>query len=117
MPPEEELLQDYTITATLGIALSPTLQGMYKVEVTNLPELGVIAIRATPDAKRAYEQQPFPSMTLYILDDDKNKTGEQRREVIYNFPQEFVRNKEIQLKQQPIEAKFKLTPPASGQSQ
>lgn len=117
MPPEEELLKDYNITpATLGIALSPTLQGEYDVEVTNLPELGVIAIRATPDAKRAYEQQPFPSMTLYILDGDKNKTGEQRREVVYNFPQEHVRSKEIELKQQPVEARFeliKLKPPSS----
>ncbi len=116
MPPEEEMLQDYTITAArLGIALSPTLQGKYKVEITNLDAvMSPISVRATPEAKRAYELQPFPTITLYILDDDKNKTGEQRREVIYNFPQDYVRNGEIELKQQPVEARFKLILLSSG---
>ena len=116
MPPEEEMLQDYTITAArLGIALSPTLQGKYKVEITNLDAvMSPISVRATPEAKRAYELQPFPTITLYILDDDKNKTGEQRREVIYNFPQDYIRNGEIELKQQPVEARFKLILLSSG---
>jgi len=120
MPPAEDQLTDYTITApTLGITLSPTLQGKYRVEITNLTEvLGVITIRATSEAKRAYEQQQLPSMTLYILDDDVKKAAvEQRRKVLYNFPQEFVRTGEIELKnpQQPAEARFKLTPlPASA---
>lgn len=112
MPPDEDLLADYTITATLGIALSPNLQGKYSVEVTNLNEvISPIAIRATPDAKQAYELQPYPPMTLYILDDDTKKGAEeQRRKVVYNLPPEFVRKGEIELKnpQQPAEAKFKL---------
>jgi len=117
MPSEESQLADYLITATLGIAVSPTLQGKYKVEVTNLDAvMSAIPIRATPDAKRAYELQPYPPMTLYVFDDDKKTAGEQRREVIYNFPEEFVRSGEIKLKGQPVEARFKLTPLPAGQT-
>jgi len=113
MPPEEDRLSDYTITkTTLSVALSPTLLGEYSVEVTNLPQvLGPIAIRATPDAKRAYELQPLPLMTLYIFDVDAKKGAEeQRKAVVYNFPPEFVRKDEIKLKGEPVEARFNLVP-------
>jgi hypothetical protein len=120
MPPEEDQLSDYTITkTTLSVALSPTLLGEYSVNVTNLPEvLGPIAIRATPEAKRAYESQPLPLMTLYIFDDDAKKGAEeQRKAIVYNFPPEFVRKDEINLKnpQQLVEAKFKLIPLSSAE--
>ena len=110
--PEEGQRRDYFVRATLGIASSPNIQGKYKVVVTNRDEvLGPIAIRATPDAQRAYEMQSYPPMTLYILDDDiKKGAEEQRREVVYNFPPEFFRKGEIDLKnpQQRAEARFKL---------
>ncbi|GAH52516.1 unnamed protein product, partial [marine sediment metagenome] len=113
-PIQEDPRSDCFVTATLAIALSPNLQGKYKVVVSNLDAvMERIAIRATPDAKRAYELQPYAPMTLYIFDDDAQKgTEEQRREVVYNFPPEFVRKGEIELKnpQQPAEAKFKLIP-------
>jgi len=115
LPPEEDRLSDYTITnTTLSVALSPALVGEYSVQVTNLPQvLSPIAIRATPEAKRAYELQPLPLMTLYIFDADAKKgAGEQRRAVVYNFPLESVRKREIELKnpQQAAEARFILTP-------
>ncbi len=116
-PPQQDPRGDYLITATLGIALSPTLQGKYGVEVTNLDAvMSAIAIRATPEAKRAYELQPFPTMTLYILDDDKKTTDQIRRKVVYNFPEEFVSKGEIVLNQQPVTARFKLVS-LSGQPQ
>ncbi len=121
MPPEEDQLSDYTITkTTLSVALSPTLLGEYSVEVTNLPQvLSPIAIRATPEAKRACELQPLPLMTLYIFDDDAKKGAEeQRKAVVYNFPPEYVRKDEIKLKnpQQSAEAKFKLIPLSSAET-
>ncbi|MBA7606179.1 hypothetical protein ES703_13320 [subsurface metagenome] len=121
MSPEEDRLSDYTITkTTLSVALSPTLLGEYSVEVTNLPQLlGPIAIRATPEAKRTYELQPLPLMTLYIFDVDAKKGAEeQRKAVVYNFPPEFVRKDEIKLKnpQQSAEAKFKLIPLSSAEA-
>lgn len=115
LPPEPDRLSDYTIKPpTLGIALSPTLQGKFYVEVINLDEVLLpIVIRSTPEAKRVYESQTFPKMTLYILDEDTKKgTEEQQKNVVYNFPPGFVGKGEIELKnpQQPAEAKFKLLP-------
>jgi len=112
-PPEEELLRPETIkNATLGFTLSALLQGKYKVEVTNLSEvLSPIAIRATPEAKRAYETMRF-QVILEIDDSDKDAASTEplRRELTYNFPDEFVRKNEIVLNQQPVIARFKLTP-------
>ena len=119
MPPEPDRLSDCTITvATLSIALSPIspiLQGKYAVEVTNLRELGPIYIKATPEAERAYKLQQFPLMTLYILDGDENTTEKQKREVVYNFPEKFLRSGEIELNQKPAVAQFILTPVSSAE--
>ena len=110
-PPEEERLSDYTITAaTLGITLSQILQGEYDVEVENLPEvIGGITIRATSEAKRAYEEMRY-QVILEIYDEDAKSTEPPKRKLIYNFPAEYVRKGEIELKNpdQPAEAKFKL---------
>lgn len=110
-------LSEQTITAAnLGIELSVNLQGKYDVEVTNLNEVvRPFTIRATLEAKQAYENRPF-QMTLNILDDEKNLEEVQRKRVIYNFPEEFVRTNEIELKGEPVEAKFKLTALASPES-
>lgn len=118
MPLEPDRLSDCKIKArTLSIALSPTLQGKYYVEVTNLADVLLpIVIRATPDAQRAYELQPFALMTLYILDEDKDTMEEQKREVVYNFPEKFLRSGEIELNQKPAEAKFKLIPVSSAET-
>jgi hypothetical protein len=116
IPPEQSRLTDYSISpATLGIALSPALREEYSAEVTNLTQvLGPIAIRASDEAKRAYEMQQLPHMTLYIFDDDakKGEAEQPPRRVVYNFPDEFVRTGEIELKNpdQAAEAKFKLIP-------
>jgi len=121
MPAEMSRLSDYTITAaTLSIALSPNLQDKYRVEVVNLTQvLGPVAIRASAEAKRTYEMQLSPQMTLYILDDDAKKgESEQSRAVVYNFPEQFVRKGEIELKNpgQPAEAKFRLIRLASPET-
>jgi hypothetical protein len=121
LPPEPDRLTNYTITApTISIALSPTLQRKFSVEITNLEEvLSPIAIKATPEAERAYRLQPSPRMTLYIFDEDTKKgQEEQSKKVVYNFPQEFVRKGEIELQnpQQPAEAKFKLVPISSTEA-
>lgn len=119
MPPQEDPLTEYTISPTIGYCLSENLQGKYKVEVTNLRQvLDIMVIRATAEAKRAYELQPLPQMTLYILDGDEKKgpTEPPRRKVVYNFPEEYVREGQIELKGEPAEAKFTLTPLAPGDS-
>jgi hypothetical protein len=116
MPPEEDQLADYTITtARLRFSLSPNIQGKYKVVVDNLEEvIRTITIRATADAKRAYEKMPY-QVTLEIDDEDATSTEPLRRNLIYNFPDEYLRKDEIKLNQQPATARFKLVPLSSAE--
>ncbi len=111
LPPQEEKLQGYNITsATIGFVFSPVLQGKYKVDLLNPQDMAMVRIKATADAKSAYEsQQPF-QILLYILDGDQKKKGGQSKKVVYDLPQEFVGKGEIVLNQQPVTARFELVP-------
>jgi hypothetical protein len=124
MSPEDDSLREYPIDdARLIFGLSKNLQGRYYVDIdnSNYNELVSFFIVATPEAKQAYEDQPY-QLILVILDDDQKNGPEvlQRRDVVYNFPEEYVRRNEIRLRNEPEEAKFKLIPlkpaenPASG---
>jgi hypothetical protein len=108
IPPKEDLLTRSPITtATLGYLLSANLQGRYKVEVSNMNEvIGAIQIRATEQAKLAYEKMRY--QVLLEIDDEDAKSTEGRRELIYNFPVESRLKDEIILDQQPVIAQFKL---------
>ena len=136
LPKEQQRLQEYLITSVrLGFSLSANLQGKYKVELVN-PDavMGPVAIRATPEAKRAYDNVRY-QVILEIDDSDKDvqmpdfgeaaPTGvdksmgpgakeparaEVRRQLVYNFPEEFVRKDEIMLNQSPVQARFKVVP-------
>lgn len=124
LPKEQERLQEYLITSVrLGVSLSANLEGKYKVELVN-PEavMGSVAIRATPEAKRAYENTRY-HVILEIDDSDKDSRPDKspptaaaeapvelRRDLIYNFPSEFLRRDEIALNQSSVQARFRLTP-------
>jgi hypothetical protein len=112
LPKEQQRLQEYLVTSVrLGFSLSANLQGKYNVELVN-PDavMGAVAIRATPEAKRAYDNMRF-HVILEIDDSDKDiQTSEVRRALVYDFPQEFVRTDEIMLNQTPVQARFRLTP-------
>lgn len=113
MPPNIENLKPFSITgATIGYSYSSNLQGKYKVELSNETDLSSFTIIATPAAKAAYDAQPY-KITLYILDEDKDKL-ESNREVIYNFPIEFIIKGQIKLNQEKEVAKFKLKPVSNG---
>jgi hypothetical protein len=109
MPPETDPLNIYTVTTgTLGYCFSPNLQGRYKVDVDNLTEIiSSIAIKATFEAKQAYESMRY-QVILEIADEDV-KLEEPRRTVVYNFPERYVRKDEIKLNQPPVTAQFRLT--------
>lgn len=109
--PEEVTLEASIITgATLGYSMTVNIQGKYKIEVLNLEEIiQTIQIKAKPEARRAYENLRY-QVILEIDDADVAQGGEIYREVIYNFPDEFVRRDEIVLDQPAVKAEFKLTP-------
>jgi hypothetical protein len=127
LPKEQERLQEYLVTSVrLGVSLSANLEGKYKVELVN-PEavMGSVAIRATPEAKRAYENMRY-HVILEIDDSDKDSRPDKsataaagepaleiRRDLVYNFPTEFLRKDEITLNQSPVQARFRLTPIAA----
>jgi hypothetical protein len=126
LPKEQERLQEYLVTSVrLGFSLSANLEGKYKVELVN-PEavMGSVAIRATPEAKRAYENMRY-HVILEIDDSDKDARPDKsspaagapapeiRRDLVYNFPPEFLRKDEIALNQSPVQARFRLVPIAA----
>jgi hypothetical protein len=110
MPAAAEDLSPRSITqATIGFVLSQNSAGQYRIELENYSELASFTISATPEAARAYREQPF-QILLYILDEDTKNTSEQRKEVEYNFPDEFVSQGKIRLNQPAGIARFKLIP-------
>jgi hypothetical protein len=118
IPPEEERLQKHRVSATIGICLSENLLGRFDVDLLNRNDvMDLIAIRATTQAKAAYEGQEKPLTTLYIFDRDEEKgQEEQRRPVVYNFPEDHVRQNNIILDQTAVEARFKLIPLPSAEN-
>ncbi len=109
LPAAQERLKSFTITtATVGFALSENLQGKYEVVLSNRSDLATVLIKATPEARQAYERQPF-QMILTVLDDDK--PGEElKRPVVYQLPEQFVRQGDILLDQPETPARFTLKP-------
>jgi hypothetical protein len=102
-------LTAYTIEKiNIGYVFSQNLLGKYNVELLNPRDFGTVSIKATPIAKQAYELQPY-QILLIIKDEDLENISEAKtRKVIYLFPEQYIRNDEIELNGDPVEAKFKL---------
>ena len=117
MSPVEDELADYTITtATLGYCFSVNTQGEYRVELLNRTDMAAVRIKATLAAKQVYEQQPY-QLILYIPDEYARTTDVHEKEVVFNFPEEYVSRGEIrQLNQEPPEARFRLIPITATES-
>jgi hypothetical protein len=110
-----ERLQDYGIPATIGFTLSENLFGKYKVELTDRGP-STIGIKATPEAKTAYENTSF-KLLLFVEDEDTKATEPILRELVYNFPAQFVQKDEIRAtQQQPPKVRFKLIPLPSAET-
>lgn len=95
LPAEAIELAEHPVQAVLGVCFSPNLQGTYRVNIENESELATVLVRATTEAWQAYEQQPF-HVFLYVLDSDRQATDVITRPVVFNFPQEYVRNGQIE---------------------
>ena len=112
LPARQENLSDFTVTSVPGFVFSANLAGKYSVDLLNQDTvLSPIAIRATPAARRAYENQRY-QVLLEIDDSDVTAPDAEpiRRELIYNFPEEYLQSGQIELRQQPVIARFRLIP-------
>ena len=115
-----ETLEEFGISnTTIGFVFSENMKGKYDVRIINESDIfGTFKIKATQQAKNAYEQMPF-HIILEIYDEDRRETGEIKRKIIYNFPREFLCKGEIKAPP-PHEARFELipvsTPPTPSQS-
>jgi len=120
MSPEADSLTEHLIEdAKLGFTLSKNLQGAFIVDIPNSKYNDLVSsffIYATLEAKNAYENQEFQ---IYLIIPDsaaKRPNVEQRIDVVYFFPDEYVRRDEIRLKGEPKVAEFKLVPLRSAEN-
>lgn len=95
LAPEEVVLAEHPVQAVLGYCFSTNTQGTYRVVLENEAELATVLVRATTEAWQAYERQAF-HIFLYVLDSDRQATDVITRLVVFNFPQEYVQNGQIE---------------------
>lgn len=108
--PAEVSLQDRPLQPTIGFIFSKNLQGKYSIELLNENELTeTTQFRATDKAWAVYKDKT-PYQVLVEVRDGDEATEEVSREVVYNFPVEFVEKGEIRLNEPHRQAKFKLVP-------
>ncbi len=93
--------------AKLAFLVGNNIVDKYRIELDkgNLAELLAISVQATEEAKAAYE-----AMSCQVIIDVYKTDPDQEVEVRYNFPQDYVRKKEIKLNQDPAHARFHLVP-------
>jgi len=109
-PAESGLIGD-RVPAVLNFCFSQNTQGKYRVvlEEDDPTKLAAVNVQATMQAKSAYANTP-PQILLYIRDEDRQATEPITREVVFNFPLEFVARGEIRADQKPPIARFRLEP-------
>jgi len=107
MASTEGLLKDKLLQPRLGYIFSRNLKGKYDVEILNETDLtSATNFKSTDDAWTVYESRAY-HILVEIRDGDEQQEST-TRQVVYNFPSEFVAKNQIKLAGQPREAKFKL---------
>lgn len=107
--PATEQLNEYPFQPQqIGFIFSRNTQGKYRVQIENESDLRTVQIRATPEALEAYRRMRYP-LLIEIRDEDATASEIPPREVIFNFPAEFVRRGQIEAAA-PRTATIKLVP-------
>jgi hypothetical protein len=110
LPPPEVSLQDRPLQPTIGYIFSKNLKDKYSIKLLNESELTeTTQFRATDVAWAVYKDKT-PYQVLVEVRDGDEATEEVSREVVYNFPVEFVEKDQIRLNEPRRQAKFKLVP-------
>lgn len=110
LPPAEVSLQDKPLQPTIGYIFSKNLQDKYGIELLNESELTETTQFRATDAAWAVYKDKTPYQVLVEVRDGDEAAEEVSREVVYNFPVEFVEKGQIRLNEPHRQAKFKLVP-------
>lgn len=97
---QPRVLQPLQRPRQIGYIFSQNLQGKYTVQMDSESEsnLRTINLRATDEAFAAYSTMRYPILIEIRDEDVRDLTIELApKEIIYNFPAEFVARKEIEL--------------------
>ena len=109
LPSTENPLEIRPQQLSIGFIGSKNLWDEYTVELINKPDLRTIHLKASERAFIAYKKTVY-QILVEVLPGDENADDAIQRDVIYNFPEEFVQKGEIKLNGPPSEAIFKLVP-------
>jgi hypothetical protein len=111
LAPAQNLLKERQVSASYGFCLSGNLQGVYRVVLdkdTDKTKLLAVRVKATEEAYTAYQKAPT-QMVLYIKDEDAHTDQWPiERELVFEFPEEYVRRGEIEANQAAPKVKFTL---------
>ena len=111
LPSAAELLRDRILQPTIGFLLSKNLQGKFDIELLNENDLtSAMKIKASDEAWSAYDKRTSYQVLVEARDGDENIEGEISRQLIYNFPLEYVQKQQIRLNEPLREARFRLIP-------
>jgi hypothetical protein len=116
---QPRVLQPFQKPRSIGYVFSDNLQGKYTAQMDSESEskLRTINLRATDAAFEAYEKRRYPIL-IEIRDEDVSDLTIDipPKEIIYNFPPEYVAKQEIELgdPQPPKTAIIELIPVASA---
>ena len=117
--PASEILEQFPFQPqSIGFVFNrnSTIPARFRVQIENESDLRTIQIRATQAAFDAYKKVRYP-LLIEIREEDAALPEILPREVIFNFPAEFVRNRQIEAAA-PTTATIKLVPltptPAGG---
>jgi hypothetical protein len=112
LAPAEKSLLDSRVPAVLNFCFSQNTQGKYRVilEDDDPTKLAAVMVQATRDALDLYTKTA-PQLILYIRDEDRQPPEPViTREVVFNFPPDFVRAGEIRANQPQPTVRFRLEP-------
>lgn len=94
--PATEQLDEYPFQPqSIGFVFSRNTIGKFRVQIENDSDLRTVQIRATEEALEAYRKMRY-HLLVEIRDEDAAMSEIPPREVIFNFPPEFVRSGQIE---------------------
>lgn len=95
LPAAQELNPYVFQPQSIGFVFSRNTQGRFRVQIENESDLRTVQLRATEAAYAAYQRMRH-HLLIEIRDEDAGLAEIPPREVIFNFPPEFVRSGQIE---------------------